>query len=107
MLQMWRRIPMEAVLQSPLGQTVLGPGVLTIGRALDNQLVVNNPTASSHHAEIRPGVQGYSLTDLGSTNGTFVNEQKLDPHIPRLLRAAHKIPIPYPLFTSQLNPPPP
>src|SRR5260370_8604284 len=98
MLQMWRRIPMEAVLQSPLGQTVLGPGVLTIGRALDNQLVVNNPTASSHHAEIRPGVQSYSLTDLGRPNATFVNEQKLNPLIPRLLQAGATNLNPSPIF---------
>ena len=96
---------MEAVLQSPLGRTVLGPGVLTIGRALDNQLVVNNPTASSHHAEIRPGVQGYSLTDLGSTNGTFVNEQKLDPHIPRLLRGGDRIRIGDTIFTCEAGRP--
>jgi len=96
---------MEAVLQSSLGRTVLGPGVLTIGRALDNQLVVNNPTASSHHAEIRPGVQGYSLTDLGSTNGTFVNEQKLDPHIPRLLRGGDRIRIGDTIFTCEAGRP--
>jgi FHA domain len=82
---------MEAVLQGPFGRTVLGSRVLTIGRALDNQLVVNNPTASSHHAEIRPGVYGYSLTDLGSFNGTFVNEQKLDRHIPHLLQGGDRI----------------
>src|SRR5260370_12415935 len=105
MLQMWRKIPMEAVLQSLLGQTVLGLGVFTIGRALDNQLFVNNPTASSHHAEIRPGVQGYSLTDLGSTNGTFVNEQKLDPHIPRLLRGGDRIPIGDTIFTCDASRP--
>src|SRR5690348_12612801 len=82
---------MEAVLQGPFGRIVLGPGVLTIGRALDNRLVVNTPTASSHHAEIRPGGYGYSLTDLGSTNGTFVNEQQLTPHSPRLLQGGDRI----------------
>lgn len=82
---------MEAVLQGPSGRTVLGPRVLTIGRALDNQLVVNNPTASSHHAAIRSDVNGYNLIDLGSTNGTFVNEQKLDRHIPYLLQTGDRI----------------
>lgn len=52
---------MEAVLHGPSGRTALRPGVMTIGRASDNQLVVIDRTTSSHHAEIRPGVQGYSL----------------------------------------------
>jgi hypothetical protein len=82
---------MEAALHGPFGRMALGPGALTIGRTLDNRLVVNNPTASSHHAEIRPGVHGYSLTDLGSTNGTFVNEQQLAPYLPRLLQGGDRI----------------
>src|SRR5215471_14654007 len=82
---------MAADLFGPFGRVVLGPGVLTIGRAFDNRLVVNNPTASSHHAEVRPGVSGYSLIDLGSTNGTFVNEQPLAPHLPRLLQGGDRI----------------
>jgi len=58
---------------------------------LDSRLVVNNPTASSYHAEIRPGVHSYSLTDLGSTNGTFVNEQQLAPYLPRILQGGDRI----------------
>ncbi len=82
---------MEAYLQGPFEQIVLGPEILTIGRALDNRLVINNPTASSYHAEIHSGVSGYILTDLGSTNGTFVNEQQLDPHLPYLLHSDDRI----------------
>ena len=82
---------MEAVLQGPFGRIVLGPSVMTIGRARDNQLVVNDATTSSHHAEIRPGVYGYSLTDLGSTNGTFVNERKLNQHMPHFLQSGDRI----------------
>lgn len=82
---------MEAFLQGSFGHLVLGPGIVTIGRSTDNQLVVNTPIASSHHAEIRPVVSGYSLIDLGSTNGTFVNEQQLVPHLPRLLQVYDRI----------------
>jgi pSer/pThr/pTyr-binding forkhead associated (FHA) protein len=49
----------------------------------DNKLVISDPKASSHHAEIRQAGSGYTLTDVGSTNGTFVNEQQLarsQPH---------------------------
>lgn len=82
---------MEAVLQGPSGPTVLGPAVLTIGRTADNQLVVNDPKASSHHAEMRPSGQGYSIIDLDSTNGTFVNNQRLDRNVPRPLANGDRI----------------
>jgi hypothetical protein len=94
-----------AALQGPFGRAVLGPRVLTIGRALDNQLVVNNPTVSSHHAEIRSGVYGYSLIDLGSNYGTFVNEQKIDRHIPRLLQGGDRIRIGDMTFTYEAGHP--
>jgi FHA domain len=82
---------MEAALNGPNGRTALGPATLTIGRTPDNQLVVNDPKTSSHHAEIRPDGQGYSITDLGSTNGTFVNGQRLTPHVPRQLNTGDAI----------------
>ena len=96
---------MEAVLQGPFGRRVLEPALLTIGRAPDNQLVVSDPKASSHHAEIRPGVQGYSITDLGSTNGTFVNEQRLERHIPHLLNGGDRIRIGDLTFTYEASNP--
>lgn len=92
---------MEAALQGPLGRTVLGSAVVTIGRAVDNQLVIHDPKVSSHHAEIRPGVQGYSISDLGSTNGTFVNQQRLDRHLPRLLNGGDRIHIGDMTFTYE------
>jgi FHA domain len=76
---------MEANLTSPLGRTDLTSNVLTIGRAPDNLLVLQDQQASSHHAEIRPDGQGYLLVDVNSRNGTFVNEQPLAPQTPRLL----------------------
>src|ERR1700680_4117775 len=76
---------MEASLNSPLGRINLTSTVLTIGRSPGNQLALPDQQASSHHAEIRPDAQGYLLGDLNSTNGTFVNEQRLAPQSPRLL----------------------
>ncbi len=94
---------MEAALQGSFGRTPLGPAVLTIGNALNNQLVVNDPKVSSHHAQIRPGVQGYSITDLGSTNGTFVNGQRLDRNIPRLLSGGDRIHLGDTMFTYEVS----
>ena len=34
---------------------------------------------SRHHARLAPGVDGYTLEDLGSVNMTYVNDQRLDP----------------------------
>src|SRR5260370_384831 len=96
---------MEAVLHGPSGRTVLGPGVMTIGRASDNQLVVIDRTASSHHAEIRPGVQGYSLIDVGSTNGTFVNGRILDRQVLHLLQDSDEIRIGSATFVFEASSP--
>jgi hypothetical protein len=82
---------MEAFLRSPLGSTSLGSNRLTIGRAPDNNLVVNDVKASGHHAEILPDGQSYSIVDLGSSNGTFVNEQQISKGSPRLLKQGDTI----------------
>ena len=94
---------MEAALNSPYGRIPLGPAILAIGRSPDNQLVVNDPQASSHHAQIGPDTQGYLLTDIGSTNGTFVNEQRLVPHSPRLLNAGDVIRVGGTKFTYEIS----
>lgn len=78
---------MDAALLGPSGRTVLKFPVVSIGYSSDNQLVVNDAKVSTHHAEMRFIGQGYSLIDLSSANGTFVNEQRLESGIPRPLNA--------------------
>jgi len=82
---------MSAVLKGPFGQVDLGPTPLTIGRTPGNQLVLAEPKVSSHHAEIRPQGQDYAIVDLGSTNGTFVNDQRLASNVPSMLRTGDTI----------------
>jgi len=47
----------------------------TIGRSNDNNLILSDKSVSRHHAEIKKTKEGYLLTDLGSYNGTKVNEK--------------------------------
>ena len=48
-------------------------GALSVGRGADNDVVIDHPTVSRHHAVIERIAGEYFLTDLGSRNGTRVN----------------------------------
>ncbi|MEK6549213.1 MAG: FHA domain-containing protein, partial [Nitrospirota bacterium] len=50
---------------------------LTIGRKPDNDLVIDNPAVSGHHARVVQEEGGFFIEDLGSTNGTFINDAKV------------------------------
>jgi len=50
---------------------------VSIGRDPSNDIVVEHPSVSSRHAKIRQNANGVFIADLGSTNGTFVNEDKI------------------------------
>jgi hypothetical protein len=45
-----------------------------IGRAIDNTLILNESTVSGYHARLSFQQDQWWLEDLGSRNGTFVNE---------------------------------
>ncbi|MGC9347280.1 MAG: FHA domain-containing protein [Anaerolineae bacterium] len=55
----------------------LQDAVITMGRASDNAVVFDSSRISRHHAQIRFLPQGAVIEDLGSTNGTWVNNQHL------------------------------
>lgn len=50
----------------------------TLGRAIDNDIVVADASVSRHHATIVPQDGGFALRDLASQNGTFVRGQRID-----------------------------
>lgn len=55
----------------------LGAEPLTIGRDIDNDLVLDDRRVSRRHSEIRARLGRYTLYDLQSTNGTFVNGRRV------------------------------
>jgi pSer/pThr/pTyr-binding forkhead associated (FHA) protein len=62
-----------------LNRWSLGP-VVTIGRLPDNTIVIDSPAASGHHACAALEGHEFVLEDLASTNGTFVNDARVNRH---------------------------
>ncbi|WP_322821508.1 DUF3662 and FHA domain-containing protein [Chloroflexus sp.] len=50
---------------------------VTIGRGLDNDIILEDTRVSRKHAQLRYRQRRFWLTDLGSTNGTFVNNERI------------------------------
>ncbi|WP_448534016.1 FHA domain-containing protein [Parathermosynechococcus lividus] len=69
--------------------SLLGYTTFTIGRDPSNDLVIEHPTVSRHHAKIERRHSDFILTDLGSSNGTFVNGREVEE--PVLLRVGDSI----------------
>ena len=60
------------------GATYTLSSVLAIGRLEDNDIVIDDDSfISSHHARIEIRPEGSWVVDLGSTNGCFVNGQRV------------------------------
>lgn len=62
----------------PSGERItLGDGRSLIGRLDDCDVKIADTNTSRHHAAIERAGSGYTVTDLGSTNGTIVNGERL------------------------------
>jgi predicted component of type VI protein secretion system len=62
----------------PTGRVSQVPDGATLGRAQRADVVVADPTVSAEHARISRAGRGWVVTDLGSTNGTRVNDARVD-----------------------------
>ncbi|HLJ28540.1 MAG TPA: FHA domain-containing protein [Candidatus Angelobacter sp.] len=63
--------------QNILKEVSLAQDPLTIGRLPDNVLQIDNLAVSGHHAKIYRDQDHYVVEDLGSLNGTYVNNQRV------------------------------
>ncbi len=71
--QVWGQLTIVSGPQQGVVFTLHSP-VMTVGRAGDNDIVLQDSAASGHHAQIeQPGL----LVDLNSSNGTLVNGQRI------------------------------
>ena len=55
----------------------LGTGAIECGRAIQTDIPLDDEAVSRRHARISWNGMGYVVRDLGSTNGTFVNGEKI------------------------------
>ncbi|MGB3736399.1 MAG: DUF3662 and FHA domain-containing protein [Ilumatobacter sp.] len=62
----------------PSGERIgLGEHVTSVGRLPESTITIDDGNVSREHARIKPGTNGYVVQDLGSTNGTLVNGQRI------------------------------
>ena len=71
--------------EGPSPQITIPQGTITIGRKPGNTIILPDAYISGRHADIITDANGTYLIDVGSSNGTFVNGQKLAPQERQLL----------------------
>ena len=57
---------------------LLDTDAVDAGRHPDSEIFLDDVTVSRRHAEFRRGAGGYSVADVGSLNGTYVNRDRID-----------------------------
>ena len=63
---------------SQTGQSAaLADGVIMIGRGADCQIILDDDYVSTRHARVVSGENGVYVEDMGSTNGSYVNGQRI------------------------------
>ncbi len=89
--------PLAWTFSPSIGNTLTGfrlgveAGSATIGRVAGNDWQLQDDGTSSRHAKLERTFEGLALTDLGSTNGTYINGQKMAPNVPIALGGGETI----------------
>jgi hypothetical protein len=81
---------------------LVGPSGSVLGRSRDSDIVVDDANVSRHHAEIRPGSQGWTIADLGSTNGVRVNGRPIGGQ-PQALHSGDRVELGTQLVTFEID----
>lgn len=79
----------RAIVEVEGRRMLVGPHGATLGRSRECDIMISNPEVSRRHAEISPTESGWTITDLGSTNGVRVNGRTITA--PRTLAAGDVI----------------
>jgi hypothetical protein len=87
----------------------LDEDVINLGRDITNHIVINDREVSRHHLRLMRGSDGYTIEDLGSTNGTFVNGKRVTGATPLsngdLLGLGETVTLLYEIVGSDAPPP--
>lgn len=75
---------------SPKTQWPLVKVTTIIGRSNESDVQIDDRQVSRRHAEIKRTIEGYTIRDLGSKNGTFLNGEAIS-QTPQLLRNGDEI----------------
>lgn len=82
----------DLVLRGPGGlEFPLPEGTWTVGRRAENTISLPDPYVSGRHAQVTREGAGVLVTDLGSTNGTFVRGERLLPQAPAPLSPGESV----------------
>ena len=55
--------------------------LVTVGRGSDSTIFLDDVTVSRRHAEFARGPQGWTVSDVGSLNGSYVNKKLIDAQV--------------------------
>lgn len=61
---------------------VLTEASTSIGRHPESDLLLDDVTVSRRHVEVRRSADAYSVRDVGSLNGTYLNRERIDAEVP-------------------------
>ena len=85
----------------------LSSAIVTVGRDLSNDIVIQDPEVSRFHMRLRRGTAAYAVEDMGSTNGTFINgtqvNQPRDLQADDVIRLARQIRLQYVIRTENVK----